>query len=107
MAALEHVEVAPQPLKRFRELLGERYEAVPTAAARARELFGGRVIWQVNSTGQGGGGAEMLRSHLPYVRASGVDTRWVVAGQGEEFFRVTKRLHNLLHGTPGDGGGLG
>jgi trehalose synthase len=107
MAALEHVEVAPQPLERFRGLLGGKYEDVVNAAARARELFAGRVIWQVNSTGQGGGVAEMLRSHLAYVRASGVDTRWVVAGQGEEFFRVTKRLHNHLHGAPGDGGELG
>jgi trehalose synthase len=24
-----------------------------------------------------------------------------------EFFRITKRLHNLLHGSPGDGGLLG
>jgi trehalose synthase len=107
MAPLEHVEVAPQPLERFRQLLGDQYEEVASAAARARELFAGRVIWQVNSTGQGGGVAEMLRSHLAYVRATGVDTRWVVAGQGEEFFRVTKRLHNMLHGAPGDGGELG
>src|SRR6476469_9459368 len=107
MAALEHVEVAPQPLERFRQLLGDRYEDVLSAAARARELFAGRVIWQVKSTGQGGGVAEMLRSHLAYVRATGVDTRWIVAGQGEEFFRVTKRLHNMLHGAPGDQGELG
>jgi trehalose synthase len=107
MAALEHVEVAPQPLERFRGLLGGKYDDVVNAADRARELFAGRVIWQVNSTGQGGGVAEMLRSHLAYVRASGVDTRWVVAGQGEEFFRVTKRLHNHLHGAPGDRGELG
>ena len=49
----------------------------------------------------------MLRSHLAYVRGIGVDARWVVAGQGEEFFRVTKRLHNHLHGYEGDGGELG
>jgi trehalose synthase len=107
MAALEHVEVAPQPLDGFRDLLGDRYEEVVDGAERARELFAGRVIWQVNSTSRGGGVAEMLRSHLAYVRAAGVDTRWVVAGEGEEFFRVTKRIHNRLHGVPGDGGELG
>jgi len=107
MAVLEHVDVAPQPLERFRELLGPRFEEVAAAGVEAQKLFSGRVIWQVNSTGQGGGVAEMLRSHLAYVRAVGVDTRWVVVGEGDEFFRVTKRLHNHLHGSPGDGGALG
>ena len=49
----------------------------------------------------------MLRALLPYVRGAGVDTRWAVINQEPEFFVVTKRLHNNLHGDPGDGGPLG
>jgi trehalose synthase len=36
-----------------------------------------------------------------------VDARWVVIDGDPDFFRVTKRLHNRLHGSLGDGGPLG
>lgn len=85
----------------------ELYEVFAVAAEKARDLFRGRVIWSVNSTAQGGGVAEMLRPLLGYVRGAGLDARWVVIGGTPEFFAVTKRLHNRLHGQPGDGGPLG
>jgi len=107
MGGLYYVDVAPEPLERFRDLLGEGYAEVEAGAEQARTLFAGRVIWQMNSTASGGGVAEMLRSHLAYVRAVGVDVRWGVVGDGTEFFTVTKRIHNNLHGSEGDGGGLG
>ncbi len=107
MAGLVQVEVAPEPLERFRDLLGDDYAEVEAGAAQARDLFAGRVIWQVNSTARGGGVAEMLRTHLAYVRAVGIDVRWVLAGSGADFFAVTKRIHNNLHGSDGDGGDLG
>ena len=43
----------------------------------ARQLHG-RVIWNVNSTAQGGGVVELLRPLLGYARGSGVDARWVL-----------------------------
>jgi trehalose synthase len=49
----------------------------------------------------------MLRTLLPYVRGAGVDARWVVVREDGPFFELTKRLHNNLHGDPGDGGPLG
>jgi trehalose synthase len=107
MARPEFVEIPSQPLDRYRPLLGDEYEAFEEVAARARETFAGRAIWHVNSTHRGGGVAEMLHSQLPYVRGVGVDTRWVVLRDGHGFFTVTKRLHNNLHGDPGDGGPLG
>jgi trehalose synthase len=36
-----------------------------------------------------------------------VDTRWLVAAGDPAFFALTKRVHNGLHGSPGDGGALG
>jgi trehalose synthase len=101
------VQIPPHPLERFRPLLGEGYEEIERTADRARELFAGRAIWHVSSTARGGGVAELLRALLPYVRGAGVDTRWVVLREAPEFFVVTKRLHNRLHGDPGDGGELG
>lgn len=49
----------------------------------------------------------MLRSLLPYVRGAGLNACWAVLREGAEFFAVTKRLHNNLHGDAGDGGELG
>ncbi|MGH7686019.1 MAG: glycosyltransferase [Candidatus Dormibacteria bacterium] len=73
----------------------------------ARDVFADRVMWNVNSTASGGGVAEMLQSVVPYARGSGVDARWLVIGGTDEFFRITKRIHNRLHGATGDGGELG
>jgi trehalose synthase len=103
---LQHVEIEPAPLDRFRPLLGERWAEIERAAAGARETFDTRRIWHVNSTAQGGGVAEMLRALLPYARGAGVDTRWVVLPETDGFFAVTKRIHNRLHGHEGDGGEL-
>jgi trehalose synthase len=75
--------------------------------AVAHEAFAGHTVWNVNSTAAGGGVAEMLQSLVPYARGAGVDARWIVIAGTEEFFRVTKRIHNRLHGSPGDGGELG
>jgi trehalose synthase len=74
--------------------------------ARGRELLDGRTFWTVNSTARGGGVAEMLRSLVGYVRGAGLDMRWVVMEGDADFFRVTKRLHNRLHGAD-DGQPLG
>lgn len=105
--ALTHVPVAPLPPERFRELLGDRYRELQDAIARAQELFAGRAVWHVNSTARGGGVAELLQSLLAYARGADVDTRWVVVEGNPAFFQVTKRIHNHLHGAPGDGGSLG
>ena len=103
---LTHVPVAPLPPERFRELLGERYGEIEELIARGQALFAGRAVWHVNSTARGGGVAELLQSLLAYARGGGVDTRWAVIGGSTDFFRITKRIHNRLHGSAGDGGPL-
>jgi trehalose synthase len=107
VAALTQVPVAPASLERFRELISADYSQVEDAIGTAGRLLSGRVIWHVNSTARGGGVAEMLQSLLAYARGAGVDVRWVTIGGNDEFFRVTKRIHNHLHESPGDGGELG
>jgi len=76
-------------------------------AARAREKFGDRTIWHVSATAHGGGVAEMLQTLLAYGRGAQIENRWLVLDGEAEFFVITKRLHNLLHGDRGDGGPLG
>ena len=105
---MQHVEVGLAPLERLAAILPpDRARQLDDSAARARAGFANRVIWHVNATAQGGGVAEMLQSLLAYGRGAGVDTRWLVLEADAEFFAITKRLHNLLHGDPGDGGSLG
>jgi trehalose synthase len=108
VGVLETVTIGSLRLERFEsELPPDRYEAVLAAAARARKLLDGRVVWNVNSTARGGGVAEMLMSLLAYAHGAGVDARWLVIPGNEPFFVVTKRVHNHLHSMPGDGGELG
>jgi trehalose synthase len=107
VSALEEVPVAAISLERFRPVLGEGFAAVEKAIADTEDVLGGRIVWHVNSTARGGGVAEMLHSLLAYGRGAGADLRWLTISGNPEFFRVTKRLHNLLHGSLGDGGALG
>ena len=107
MGSLTEVRVSPLPPDRFREVVGERWPEIRDAIDVARHIFAGRVIWHVNSTAHGGGVAELLQSLLAYARGAGVDNRWMVISGNPAFFAVTKRVHNYLHGSPGDGGELG
>lgn len=106
MANPKFVPIPVHRLDRFEPLLGERYAEIEEVAKWARGGFAGRAIWHLSSTARGGGVAELLRTLLPYARDAGVDVRWVVLREGPEFFAVTKRLHNHLHGDRGDGGAL-
>jgi trehalose synthase len=62
----------------------------------------GRRILNVNSTAVGGGVAEILHRMVPLLREMGVEVRWDVIHGGEQFFGVTKKIHNGLHGTAVD-----
>jgi trehalose synthase len=77
------------------------------AAADFRKAIGARVVWNLSSTATGGGVADMLQVLVGYTKDLAVDVRWLVIGGDSEFFRITKRLHNRIHGQPGDGGALG
>src|SRR4030088_2028980 len=102
------VPISPMSLERFRGVLApERFAALERGREQAGELLAGRVVWNVNSTARGGGVVELLQSLLAYARGAGVDARWLVIEGSPEFFIVTKRIHNRLHGSLGDRGPLG
>ena len=107
MTPLSQVDLRTYPLDRFREVVeAAAYESALAVLERSRELLAGRTVWHVNSTAEGGGVAEMLRSLLAYARGTGIDARWAVIEGEPEFFRITKRLHHALHGSAGDGSPL-
>ncbi|ELY56092.1 group 1 glycosyl transferase [Natronococcus amylolyticus DSM 10524] len=74
---------------------GDRLERL---RALAETLDGVRVL-HVSSTSTGGGVAELLRSIVPVCVDLGVDTDWLVMDADDEFFEVTKALHNGLQGS--------
>lgn len=105
---MQNVKVGILDPQRFAAVLPEdRFREFETGIDRARTLLEGRRVWNVNSTARGGGVAEMLRSLIAYARGMDLDVRWAVIEGDDDFFRVTKRIHNHLHGFPGDGGPLG
>src|SRR3989338_452135 len=62
------------------------------------ERLKGKVVQHINSTSVGGGVAEILNRMVPLLKELGVDTRWDLIKGGEQFFEVTKKFHNVLHG---------
>lgn len=79
--------------------LSATVHALRAEARILKPLLGGRKVWMVNSTARGGGVAEMLPRLVSILRELGVPTEWVVMGTDRmEFFGLTKRLHNLIHG---------
>jgi trehalose synthase len=103
----QEIDVAVRDPERFRAVLpSERFEEFERAAEEARKVLAGRIVWNVNSTARGGGVVELLRPLIGYARGVGVDARWLVIDGTPAFFDLTKRIHNRLHGSPGDGGAL-
>ncbi len=105
---LQEVEVQALDPARLEPLIGpERMAGFEATAELAQRALAGRAVLNVNSTAAGGGVAEMLQTLLAYVRGAGVDARWLVIDGDPDFFAVTKRIHNGLYGSAGDGGPLG
>ena len=88
---LKDVEVARLDPGRFQAVLDP--EACRRFLGRlevAAERLGGRRLWQVNSTEQGGGVAEMLHFLVGYLAGAGIDARWVMLEGGRR--RPTPRF---------------
>ena len=105
---LHEVDVQAIDAAKLEPLIGaERMAQFEQAAEVAREALAGSSVLNVNSTGAGGGVAEMLQTLLSYARGAGLDARWLVIEGDPDFFAITKRIHNGLYGSPGDRGELG
>jgi trehalose synthase len=102
------VPLTSRPIEPFRDLLSaERWAGFQGAMRGGCAAFAARPIWCVNSTASGGGVAELLRTMLSYVAGAGIEAHWAVISGDAEFFAITKRIHNFIHGSAGDGGSLG
>ncbi len=105
---MQEVFIPSLSLEQFAPLVRvRRAEQMRAAIRQAQDLLRGRTLWNINSTAMGGGVAEMLQTLLAYGRGCGINVRWLVIRGDAEFFTITKRIHNYLHGSRGDGGPLG
>ena len=67
--------------------------------ALAGPLEGKRVL-HVNATSFGGGVAEILYSLVPLMNDAGLAADWKIMYGRDEFFHITKTIHNSLQGDP-------
>jgi trehalose synthase len=94
---LQPVSVGSKAIADYRHLAGQALiEEIHDLAA---PLQGKRVL-HVNATAMGGGVSEILYALVPLMRDVGLEVEWQVLLGREEFFNVTKMLHNALQGNP-------
>ncbi|HEV8571633.1 MAG TPA: glycosyltransferase [Actinomycetota bacterium] len=73
-------------------------EAVARLREAAEPLKGCRLV-HISSTSFGGGVAELLVTQIALFRDLGIDADWQLIEGSEEFFAVTKLVHNALQGA--------
>jgi trehalose synthase len=93
---LERVPLLEKDLAQYADCVGD--ETVAQIREAAAPLEGARVL-HVSATAYGGGVAELLATHVPLLRSVGIDAEWQVLHGSNEFFAVTKQVHNALQGA--------
>jgi trehalose synthase len=67
---------------------------------RLAEPLGGKRIVHLSATAFGGGVAEINYTLVPLMADAGLEVEWRIIRGAEEFFNVTKTIHNGLQGNP-------
>src|SRR5688572_26781346 len=67
---------------------------------RLAEPLQGKRVAHVSATAFGGGVAEINYSLIPLKSDAGLDVEWRIIKGADEFFDVTKTIHNALQGDP-------
>ena len=93
---LERVPLLEKDLSDYIPVVGEA--VIEEIRALAEPLRGARVL-HINATAYGGGVAELLATHVPLQRNLGLEAEWQVMHGSDEFFEVTKQVHNGLQGA--------
>jgi trehalose synthase len=94
---LQDVALGERSLADYRHLVGR--SLIEEIRERAEALAGKRIL-HISATAFGGGVSEILYTLVPLMRDVGLDAHWRVVLGREEFFNVTKLLHNSLQGAP-------
>src|SRR5918912_3838479 len=67
---------------------------------RLAEPLAGKRIVHLSATAFGGGVAEINYTLIPLMQSAGLETEWRIIRGEDEFFNVTKTIHNGLQGNP-------
>src|ERR671937_821525 len=67
---------------------------------RLAEPLAGKRVVHLSATAFGGGVAEINYTLIPLMQDAGLETEWRIIRGAEEFFNVTKTIHNALQGNP-------
>jgi trehalose synthase len=94
---LQPIAVGHKSLADYTHLAGR--SLIQEIRERAEELKDLKVL-HLSATAFGGGVAEILYTLVPLMNDVGIDAQWQVMLGREEFYNVTKRLHNALQGNP-------
>jgi trehalose synthase len=94
---LQPVNVGQKSLSDYATILGRGL--VAEIQRLAEQLEGKRVV-HVSATAFGGGVAEINYTLVPLMRSAGLDAEWRIIHGEDEFFNVTKKIHNALQGSP-------
>jgi trehalose synthase len=92
---LQEVALGPRSIADYTHIVGK--DLIEQIRGLAEPLEGKRVL-HVSATAFGGGVAEILYTMVPLMRDVGLDAHWQVILGREEFFNVTKLMHNSLQG---------
>ncbi len=67
---------------------------------RLAEPLAGKRVLALSATAFGGGVAEIQYTLVPLMQDAGLDVEWRLIYGADEFFDVTKPIHNALQGNP-------
>ncbi|MCW3022424.1 MAG: glycosyl transferase group 1, partial [Conexibacter sp.] len=96
---LQPVAVGSKTLADYTHIVGR--ELIAEIRELAEPLKDARVA-HISATAFGGGVAEILYTLVPLMKDVGLDVEWQILYGREEFFNVTKLMHNALQGAPED-----
>jgi trehalose synthase len=94
---LHPVNVGQKSLSDYATLLGRGLMAEIQRLTRPVE---GKRVLHLSATAFGGGVAEINYTLVPLMRSAGLDAEWRIIQGQDEFFNVTKKIHNALQGSP-------
>ncbi len=92
---MQNVVLSTKSLADYAPVVGD--EVIAELRRLAAPLQGARVV-HVSSTAYGGGVAEMLHTLVPLMRDAGLEAEWRIISGTDDFFAVTKSMHNALQG---------
>jgi trehalose synthase len=94
---LHPVNVGQKSLSDYATILGRGLVA---EIQRLAEPLEGKRVLHLSATAFGGGVAEINYTLVPLMRSTGLDAEWRIIHGQDEFFNVTKKIHNALQGSP-------